>query len=224
MIELICQCCRKPFLRQHGEVNRTRKARTGPFCSRACSNTALYKGSTKSETFKAKLRGKTPWNKGKPWDATTKDKIRQRALNGNRAMEKNGHWHGGRSLNPDGYIVIRVNGKRKLEHRHVMEQRLGRSLKRNELVHHHNHDKTDNHPDNLILTTASDHMRLHNPQGPRRIPKRARCRFCQQEVMTTFTGDLTRIVCSSPTCKRAQSRDACRPYRSRKRAKRAANS
>jgi HNH endonuclease len=150
--------------------------------------------------------------------------LQQKALNGNRAMEKNGHWRGGRYLNPNGYIEIRVNGEAKLEHRHVMEQILGRSLKRNELVHHRNHDKTDNHPDNLVLTTASDHMKLHNPQGPHRTPRRALCRFCHQEVMTLYTGKLSRIVCSSPICKRAQQREADQASRSRKRARGAANS
>jgi hypothetical protein len=42
------------------------------------------------------------------------------------------------SITKNGYALITVGGKRKYEHRHVIEQQLGRELKRGEHVHHIN--------------------------------------------------------------------------------------
>lgn len=48
-----------------------------------------------------------------------------------------------------------------LEHRLVVEQKLGRLLKRSEIVHHINHVKHDNRLENLIVMSQTAHARLH---------------------------------------------------------------
>jgi hypothetical protein len=54
--------------------------------------------------------------------------------------------------NREGYRRINVgNGRRVLEHVHVMEQQLGRRLADGENVHHKNGVKDDNRPENLEL-------------------------------------------------------------------------
>jgi len=81
-------------------------------------------------------------------------------------------WDGGRFIDPRGYVRI-INpepqpanapySKRYLmEHRYVMEQLLGRGLKASEVVHHINHVKTDNRPENLmVLSSVSEHRKIH---------------------------------------------------------------
>lgn len=58
---------------------------------------------------------------------------------------------GARKTNFAGYIVIKVNGKWVLEHRYVVEQKLGRPLVKTEHVHHLNGQKSDNRPENLEI-------------------------------------------------------------------------
>ena len=208
MVELTCQDCGTLFLRSIGQINWAKKrGTTTTYCSKKCIN-----------------KNRIPWNKGKSWPKTVRDKISQATSQGQRKLHKNVKWKGGRRLREDGYIEIRVNNRPKMEHRHLMEQHLGRVLKRNELVHHLNGDKTDNRPENLELMTSSQHMKYHNPHGPPRIMHLAKCRICQKPVETSWTGDLSRIVCSSPICKRTRQRESENAARLRKHAKRAANS
>jgi len=57
---------------------------------------------------------------------------------------------------------IQVNKKRVYEHRWLMEQHLGRPLKRNEHVHHINGNPTDNRIENLQIVSASEHGKIHH--------------------------------------------------------------
>jgi hypothetical protein len=50
-----------------------------------------------------------------------------------------------------GYVMITVEGRSVLEHRHVMEQILGRPLDKHETVHHKDGQRQRNTPDNLEL-------------------------------------------------------------------------
>ena len=47
------------------------------------------------------------------------------------------------------------------KHRIVAEEMLGRPLLPEEVVHHIDHDKTNNDPSNLQIMTRADHARLH---------------------------------------------------------------
>lgn len=70
---------------------------------------------------------------------------------------------GKKRVRPDGYIGVYVgHSKWLLEHRLVMEQLLGRKLDRREQVHHKDHDRQNNSPENLELTTIGQHMRDHH--------------------------------------------------------------
>ena len=57
---------------------------------------------------------------------------------------------------PDGYRLLTVNGKRKLEHVHVAEQALGKPLPAGAVVHHINGIRDDNRNENLLI--CPDHV------------------------------------------------------------------
>lgn len=66
------------------------------------------------------------------------------------------------SVDAKGYAVSSVDGKKRKHHRMIMEQHLGRTLLKNEVVHHINGDKTDNRLENLELVDHTEHSNNHN--------------------------------------------------------------
>lgn len=72
------------------------------------------------------------------------------------------NWRGGVGLMRNGYLQVWVQGKRKYLHRLILEQELGRELKVTEQVHHIDHDKLNNSPDNLVVLSPAEHARYHS--------------------------------------------------------------
>lgn len=70
---------------------------------------------------------------------------------------KHNAWKNGKNLMTHGYIRIRINKKYVYEHRYIMEKYLERPLKRNEIIHHIDGDKTNNNINNLKLMTKNKH-------------------------------------------------------------------
>jgi hypothetical protein len=54
---------------------------------------------------------------------------------------------------------VKENGRH--QHRIVMEKKLGRKLRKGEIVHHVDHNKKNNDPKNLRVMTQSRHAKLH---------------------------------------------------------------
>lgn len=116
-----------------------------------------------------------------------------------QAGSNNPAWSGGRVVDKCGYHLLHMPDHPDAnshgyvrEHRLVMERKLGRRLTADEVVHHQDGDKSNNHPDNLeLFPSNADHLAetlkgkcpkwteegrraileaCRRPRGPRRKP------------------------------------------------------
>lgn len=86
----------------------------------------------------------------------------------NIAKAKTLHGPGHRKPREDGYISVyypehpsATKDGYVMEHRLLMEKKIGRLLEKDEVVHHKNHNRKDNRLDNLQLMTFKEHAALH---------------------------------------------------------------
>ena len=110
----------------------------------------------------------------------------------------------------DDYMVVYSNGKRKVEHRMIKEffepeafyktyeegVYNGCCKTHNVVVHHKDENKLNNHPENLDITTASEHNRIHNVEyigkgNPMYGKKHA-------EATKKLIGEKCRLRCEDP--------------------------
>lgn len=77
------------------------------------------------------------------------------------------------------------------EHVKVMEKHIGRRIRRNEVVHHKNEDRSDNRFQNLQLMTRVKHTVLHRSIHPKvRV-----CKACGSEFRPNPTNRANQVFC-----------------------------
>ena len=92
-------------------------------------------------------------------------------------------YKGGTVIDKDGYVRVRGIGKFQLEHRLIAEQALERPLKRGEVVHHINGNRSDNRKQNLLICTDAYHRLIHTRQDALEATGSTdsrRCIYCSQ--------------------------------------------
>lgn len=124
-------------------------------CSKLCYGIYLRENPKKRNGFKP---GTKPWNKG---------------LLGYQGGEKHYNWKGGIRKVKHGYLeqfdptlLGKTHGKRTYQHRLIVEQIIGRKLRKGETIHHINSIKTDNRPENLYLFSSNSEHRKHHTKNP----------------------------------------------------------
>jgi hypothetical protein len=172
-VDKACEQCGKQFRARH------EKAR---FCSRQC----LYRSGTgqfvpgESRGAATQFGKKPAWNKGKRQytehvcEGCQKHfrRVKGSSYTGRFCSMKckakvmhGGHhpnWRGGRWQVKAGYMMVKCPLRNRYNHEHhvIGERVLGRKMKRDELVHHLNADKSDNDNRNLLICTIGYHRSL----------------------------------------------------------------
>ena len=104
------------------------------------------------------------------------------------------------------YKFVVIDGKTTYEHILVAEQMLGRKLRGGECVHHIDHNKQHNTPDNLmVFASLADHARFHaggesykyGDVWKARTPTRY-CKFCGKQFTPRYH---TQTLCSDECVK-----------------------
>lgn len=78
-------------------------------------------------------------------------------------------------------------------HRLIAEYKMGRKLKKKEQVHHINHNKLDNHPDNImVVKNHKEHLREYHPEQAQRMREKNPVLNMTQEWRNKITDNLRR--------------------------------
>jgi hypothetical protein len=169
LIARICEQCGKEF---KAKPYRVRKGQA-KFCSPSCytnhncgENNPNYKAAVKTvkclqcgsefTTYQSQIKN----GGGKYCSYSCKFKYEN---SGSRHYG----WKGGK-YQAGGYVAVSVGMDcRRYEHQLVAEKVLGRPLKKGEVVHHINGNKTDNRNTNLLICSNGYHHHLHQKMAKR---------------------------------------------------------
>ena len=125
-----CDLCDKPIYRRPS----TLVINAGKFCSRACRNRVHRSYGARGPNPKLQGKNNAAWKGGVTW------------------KRAKGNYTGVKYVRcPTEYLPMARTDGYVMEHRLVMAAHLGRLLERREVVHHINHNPSDNQVKNLML-------------------------------------------------------------------------
>jgi len=153
------------------KISNSAKGKT-PSIETRRKQSAATKGRPKSVETKAKMKqyhaNRTPeHNKNISKGLTGKKVSPEHIANQRKTKLANGTWKPvGYTFERQGYRYIKISFGRGrdnhvLEHRHVAEKMIGRSLLCREHVHHLDGNSLNNSPQNLCVISAADHSHLN---------------------------------------------------------------
>ena len=176
---LSCEVCNKQFKRGKTDCDRGEKRGQKLFyCSNNC-----YRKHINVESKIDVVYLVNRFNAGFSWTELKKEfhisewslrKILIKNRGSLKRSKRQWNYKGG-YIDYRGYRFIHIDGKQIAEHRYLMEQKLGRKLKRREQVHHLNGIKNDNRKENLSVMELGEHQKKeHSRLRIKQLEKRIR--------------------------------------------------
>ena len=150
-----CKLCKKIFYIE------TYRKKIAKYCSAKCKSIGDY-SKAKKGGFGA-VKGNIPWNKGVKTGIVPSTAFKK----GDRPHNySGGHYHCGY------WMVALGDDKYQRRSRFVMEQHLGRKLRKTEIVHHIDGVKDNDIPSNLCITNRAKHNTSHHKgiKNPKKNP------------------------------------------------------
>jgi endogenous inhibitor of DNA gyrase (YacG/DUF329 family) len=182
-----CEVCGKEFWRQK---HQERKG-VGRFCSIVCKDVEQSKN---RETKTCAICGKT-WTLSASQKYHRADYCSRDCYSRARMKRPLDREHNGKPAVVDQHGYVRIyepdhprafGGGWVFEHRWVVEQQLGRYLDPDEHVHHINHVRMDNRPENLKAMTALEHMAITGRENGEALKAAIEARQLVQKYIQRF--------------------------------------
>ena len=142
MVDYTCDNCGEKSQMYRSRFNKS----VLHFCNKSCHR--IFKNKLDNPSKHRDLSGKNNPMFGK----------HPRAWNKGMLGKDSANWKGGIHKRKDGYIRINIEGKRVLQHRHILKD----FIKEGNVIHHKDRNPSNNDISNLmILTNQSQHAHLH---------------------------------------------------------------
>ncbi len=137
-VKFNCEICGKEVSQRLSDY---KKGKGHHFCSKICTGKWVSENLTGENSY---LHGKKQ----------SKEHVEKRVSK--TSGENHYNWKNGKTIH-QGYVYITLDGRRGYEHTLVAEKALGRRMKKGEVVHHINGNRSDNRNKNLLICDKSYH-------------------------------------------------------------------